>query len=407
MNNESCIEECRLIILGLAGAGKTSIREVIFEGEDPAPSTKEPQEHKISSKMIELAGKRIEIINARTIVTDDLFKDYETEIYKNVKAAIFVIDISDAANIMQSKRVYDLILEFFKEYNPEGLLYIFAHKADLVTEDELKKIIETIKDQYQIKDGVNVEIFETSIYNETIWLAMREVMSTIYPREEAKSETIKKFVEDYKLTFLTLSTARGIILYSSPNIDRGFNYRKIKKEIVRALFPGFTYEFIILPYEKNTIFIKEIDENLVLTIAFPDYRQHSTAKRYFKEVSGKILNLIESDEMMEDIKAETITKLITFLKSKGLENVKELTRQFDMEYEVSCDVCGKQIKKSILDVALEYPEQLQKGIMISKGFGDISVEIYPTHECQDGQREIPIQLDGNLEYRRYDDSRPV
>ncbi|MBD3193267.1 MAG: hypothetical protein GF308_21715 [Candidatus Heimdallarchaeota archaeon] len=407
MNNESCIEECRLIILGLADAGKTSIREVIFEGKNPTPSNKEPKEHKISSKMIELAGKRIEIINARTIVTDDLFEDYETEIYSNVKAAVFVIDISDAANILQSKRVYDLTLEFFKQHNPEGLIYIFAHKTDLVTQDELKTIIETIKDQYQIKDGLNVEIFGTSIYNETIWLAMQKVISTIYPREEAKSETIKKLVEDYKLTFLTLSTSRGIILYSSPNIDRGFNYRKIKKEIVRALFPGFTYEFIILPYEKNTIFIKEIDENLILTIAFPDYRRHSTAKRYFREVSEKILNFFESDEMIEEIKEETISNLITFLKSKGFENIKELTSQFDQKCEVSCDVCGKQIKKSILDVALEYPEQLQKGIKVSMGFGDVSVEIYPTHECQDGPREIPILLDGNLEYRRYDDSRPI
>ena len=95
------------------------------------------------------------------------------------------------------------------------------------------------------------------------------------------------------------------------------------------------------------------------------------------------------------------------IKKQNLERRPELEIRFDTKIGVKCDICGKQIQKSVLEIALENSEQLERGIKISSGFGASSIEIYPVHECVEGIREIPVILDNNLEYRRYEKSRPI
>lgn len=408
MANNSCLEECKIILLGLDDAGKTSIYEVIFEGKNPAPTKKGTKKHKIKSKLIKLAGQEIQIINVgeEVVIVNDLFNEEEEDIYSDVKAAIFVIDISDAANINRSKKFYNLIQKFFSEHNKHGLTYIFAHKADLVSEDELESIIDTIEEVYIDKNDA-IEIYGTSIYNETIWMAMQRVISAVYPTDKAKIDFIKGIAEDYKLKLLTLSTSQGIILYSYPNVDVGFNFGKIKNEITKALFPSLKFDYAIFPYEKSTVFIKDIEKNLVLTVAFPDFRRHNTAKRHFKQISNQILNTIEREKVLDSLNEKILQNLISLLESENLENIDVLSKKLAMKYTFKCDICSKEINNSLLDVAKQYSGNLQKGIEISKGFGDVSIEIYPIHDCKEGKRIVPVLLDRNLEYRRYDDSRPA
>jgi len=71
------------------------------------------------------------------------------------------------------------------------------------------------------------------------------------------------------------------------------------------------------------------------------------------------------------------------------------------------DIYGKRIQKSALDVALENAEQLERGFNVKSGFGTTTIEMYLIHDCVEELRLIPVILDQNPEYRRYEKSRPM
>ncbi|NHJ39975.1 MAG: hypothetical protein FK731_08075 [Asgard group archaeon] len=124
-------------------------------------------------------------------------------------------------------------------------------------------------------------------------------------------------------------------------------------------------------------------------------------------MSDQIDNLFNPDELISQAKIKMKKNLIDYFKFNKIKNPQNLEEKFDNKILVKCDVCGKQIQKSILDIAVENSENIERGVKISSGFGTTSIEIYPIHECVEGIREIPVILDDNLEYRRYEKSRAI
>jgi len=301
-----------------------------------------------------------------------------------------VVDVSDAANVMRSKYYFDLTLKSLGDMSRTAKIYVFAHKIDVVPLNKRASIVQSIGEIFEVEKFDNVKIFGTSIFDNSVWEAMQEVLSYVYPRDDVKTTKIKSIVGNYNLEFLALSTSQGLILYSEPEVVSGVNYQRLKNELAKAYFPGMILQQAIFAYGNYTVFMKEVDDDLIVTTIFPEQTTITVAQDNFSILSDQISNLFQPDELLGQAKAKMKKEI-----------------RFDTKIGVKCDVCGKQIQKSVLEIALENSEQLERGIKVSSGFGANSVEIYPLHDCVEGIREIPVILDENLEYRRYEKSRPI
>ncbi len=401
--------ESKVIVLGLSQSGKTSIRQVIFEGFAPDSTALNPATVRINRKLFNLAGGGINLfdIGGQTSYLNEVFDQYKERTFTNVKAAIFVVDISDAANIMRSKYYFDLTLKNLALLSKKSRIYIFAHKMDVVQLNKRKVMVESIGEIFETENYDNVSIFGTSIFDQTIWDAMQKVLSFVYPRDDSKTKGIKDIVGKFSLEFLALSTSQGLVLYSEPEVDTGVNYSRLKNEITKAYFPTSFLNQAIFTIGEFNAFMKELDDDLVVTTVFPSDQTVPKSQESFTQLCEQIKTLFKPDELLGRAKVKMRKALEDHLKKNGLKNVHELDRKLDAKISIKCDVCGKQIQKSLLDVALENSEQLERGLKISIGFGISTVEMYPLHDCIEGIREIPVILDGNLEYRRYDKSRPI
>ena len=153
--------------------------------------------------------------------------------------------------------------------------------------------------------------------------------------------------------------------------------------------------------------MREIENDLVLTTVFENVADLADKRSTFLELSGKIMHIFQPDELIGQAKAKMKAGLSEYLEKSKVKDIANLERKFDIKVSVKCDICGKQIQKSILDVAVENSEKLERGIKVTAGFGVTTIEMYPIHECIEGMREIPVFLDSDLEYRRYDSSRPI
>ncbi|NHJ84039.1 MAG: hypothetical protein FK734_01170 [Asgard group archaeon] len=401
--------ESKVIVLGLSQSGKTSIRQVVFEGFAPESTALNPATVRINRKLFNLAGGGINLfdIGGQKNYLDEVFQQYKERTFTDVRAAIFVVDVSDAANIMRSKYYFDQTMKAIDKISGKARIYIFAHKMDVVPLNNRESMVNSIADIFEIKDKPNVSIHGTSIFDESVWEAMQKVLSYVYPKDDLKTTEIKKVVGDYHLEFLALSTNQGLILYSEPEIESGVNYSRLKNDLMKAFFPGIVLDEAIFKFGEYHVFMKELDEELVLTSVFPTNLQLTDSQIKFGELSDQIASLFKPEELLGQAKQKMKKTLTDYLRNNKIRNAEDLQIKFDTKIGVKCDVCGKHITKSILDVAIENSEKLDRGIKVSSGFGAITVEIYPVHDCVEGIREIPIILDQNLEYRRYERSRSI
>ena len=374
--------ESKIVVLGLSQSGKTSIRQVVFEGFAPEATSMNPATVRINRKLFNLAGSAINLfdVGGQSNYLNEVFEQYRERTFSDAKAFIFVVDVSDASNIMRSKYYFDLTLENAKQLAEGARIYVFAHKMDVVPPNKREPVLQSIKDIFEISNYPMADIMATSIYEETIWDAMQQVIAYVYPKDDSKSTKIKQTFSQQDLVFLSLSTAQGLMLYSQPERYNGFNFVKLKNDLAKMFSP---------------------------TTVFPPKHTVEEEINYFMNLSAEMKELFQADELIGRAKIKMKDKLIDYLAKNGIPKSEGIEKRIEMSISFKCDTCGRNLQKSLIDVAVENSENLERGIKIQKGFGATSVEMFPLHECVEGIREIPIFLDGDLEYRRYDDSRPV
>ncbi|MCF2143306.1 MAG: 50S ribosome-binding GTPase [Candidatus Heimdallarchaeota archaeon] len=401
--------ESKVIVLGLSQSGKTSIRQVVFEGFTPQATALNPATVRINRKLFNLAGGNINLfdIGGQTNYLNEIFEQYKDRTFSNVKAAIFVVDVSDAANIMRSKYYFDMTIKALQSLSRPARVYVFAHKMDVVPLNKREPVVKSIADIFEIDKFENVSIHGTSIFDESVWEAMQKVLSYVYPRDDAKTTEIKKIVGDQKLEFLALSTAQGLILYAEPEVEAGVNFTRIKSDLSKAYFPHLILDQAMFTFGEFKVFMKEIVDDLIITAVFPQEYTFDKAQAAFDSLSERLANVFQPEELLGKAKQRTKKLLLDFFKGKKLKNLEEIELRLESKVSIQCDICGKRIQKSALDVALENAEQLERGFNVKTGFGTTTIEMHPIHDCVEGLREIPVILDQNLEYRRYEKSRPV
>lgn len=78
----------------------------------------------------------------------------------------------------------------------------------------------------------------------------------------------------------------------------------------------------------------------------------------------------------------------------------------DKSFDMKCEVCEEKIEYTIADVVRSHPE-LERGIEIEDGLGELNFTLYVRHDCNDHYRETPIQHDHNMVPRSQKESREV
>ncbi|TET28955.1 MAG: hypothetical protein E3J70_08290, partial [Candidatus Heimdallarchaeota archaeon] len=355
MSPSASVLESKVVVLGLSQSGKTSIRQVVFEGFAPEATALNPATVRINRKLFNLAGGGINLfdIGGQTNYLNEIFQQYKERTFTDVRAAIFVVDVSDAANVMRSKYYFDLTLKSLGDMSKTAKIYVFAHKIDVVPLNKRTSIVQSIGDIFEVDKYDNIKIFGTSIFDNTVWEAMQEVLSFVYPRDDVKTTEIKSIVGNYNLEFLALSTAQGLILYSEPEVVSGVNFQRLKNELAKAYFPGMILEQAIFAYGSYTVFMQEVNDDLIVTTIFPEQTTITEAQGKFGELSNQISSLFQPDELLGQAKAKMKKSLADYLKEHKIKNVKDLEIRFDTKIGVKCDICGKQIQKSVLEIALE------------------------------------------------------
>ena len=178
------IIEDKILLMGLQEAGKTAIKDVVFFNKNP--------EH-IHDYMATVHYQRDFIDEERkTVVIDsggqesywnEAVTQFRHLVFDNVKLLIWIVDVTRPDFFEESERRFSFTIRQYIKDNPEGTIYVFCHKVDLLQPEQMVIVYNHITEMF-IDERFRIHFENTSIYYPD---SLRELVFTIMT--EAKIST--------------------------------------------------------------------------------------------------------------------------------------------------------------------------------------------------------------------------
>ena len=219
----------KLILIGTSGAGKTSMRSMIF-------SNYTADDTKYLTATIDLESSVIRILDqylltvldlgGQTVFTEHWNRNSNERIYKGVHVLIFVSDCC-SEEWLKDLGLFLECLQHLRVYSPDAKIFFMLHKIDLLDhwkesgfskrkKIEHRKEIDQRLSQFKtyIQQQINktqdtddnykstilnkINFESTTIYNDSLYSAWGKIISNIVPNLREYEVKIRKFCQEIK-----------------------------------------------------------------------------------------------------------------------------------------------------------------------------------------------------------------
>ncbi|MHA1930965.1 MAG: hypothetical protein ACW96X_00400 [Promethearchaeota archaeon] len=184
----------KITIIGPPEMGKTTIKKVIFEGEDPNDLILFPLEATIGIKysVHNFMNSKVSLIDAPGQSLPIILQDEQKQIlaFGDTSAIIYVFDyptwISDSQDIIDDVRK---LYEINKKHDFGAKIILFLHKIDLVIKKKIGSLLSLISRQIikQLELPDEIRVYFTSLHPNLIYTTYNAISNTISDFSENSS----------------------------------------------------------------------------------------------------------------------------------------------------------------------------------------------------------------------------
>jgi len=220
----------KILVLGRAGTGKSSIKKVLFEGIDPKELISKPLEptRGITPTVYSWLDLKIGLFDTSGQEIEDLLEEGNEQLYafSNADAVIYLLDFP--IWIVHK----DLILEDIKKikkilikYNSNIKLFLFLHKIDLINITSRTDTISKI--QSLIKERFNLPVFFTSLFPELIYStynAFYEILASLSELTSKLKAILDEELGESSKTLLFITNNNHNIIAQTMSNDFEINF---------------------------------------------------------------------------------------------------------------------------------------------------------------------------------------
>ena len=135
----------KILLLGLAGAGKTTVIRHVLEGKEYdelmslSPTEGVKTDEYRYRRLVEISV--FDCGGQKQFLEGYFTPEMERTIFSNVRIMFWIVDVADKDKIGESRFWFKQAFKSLKEFSPKAKIYILAHKYDLkdkITKSQLK-----------------------------------------------------------------------------------------------------------------------------------------------------------------------------------------------------------------------------------------------------------------------------
>jgi Ras-related GTP-binding protein A/B len=226
----------KVLLMGKNGAGKTSMRSIIFANFLPKDTMRLGFTHSINESKIRFLGTLCLALwdcGGQDHFMQHYFESQRDTLFRNVQVLIYVFDIN--SDDQKDMKYYKSCVEAIKEHSPTAHLFVLIHKMDLI---QLEKRADAYEERKKTvidnSEGLEVVCSGTSIWDETLYLAWSKIVKYMIPNSKLLSQSLEKFCiacEADEVVLFEKSTFLVISYHSSKKHKDDYRFEKISNII--------------------------------------------------------------------------------------------------------------------------------------------------------------------------------
>lgn len=189
------MQDRKVLLMGKSGAGKTSMRSIIFANFMAKDTMRLGFTTNISESKIRFLGTLCLALwdcGGQDQFMLHYFESQMNMLFRNVQVLIYVFDVM--SEDPKDMKYYKNCIEAIQEHSPTASVFVLIHKMDLI---QLDKREETFTKKFaEIKRNslsMNMMCFKTSIWDETLYLAWSEIIHHLIPNAQVLAKSLEKF----------------------------------------------------------------------------------------------------------------------------------------------------------------------------------------------------------------------
>jgi len=237
--------ERKILLLGRAGVGKTTIKEIIFEGHDPRDLLINPLSptRGIKPSVYSWLDLSLGIFDSSGQELNGILNNNKTQAvaFENTDVIIYIFDFMIWASkskeiISEIQHILDIIR--IRSYDTEMIL--FLHKIDQVNPSNRESDINDLKNEIQNK--FDLPIYFTSIYPDfifSIYNAFYEILSSFSEEKLKLKNILDNLIKEYSKIMCFIANQNNSIIIQSMSKDFNTNLINHSHKLIAQLNQSF------------------------------------------------------------------------------------------------------------------------------------------------------------------------
>ncbi|KAJ2160241.1 Golgi apyrase [Coemansia sp. RSA 552] len=199
----------KLVIMGRSGAGKTSMRSLIFSNYTANDTRRLGATIDVEHSTVQFMGDlnlNIWDCGGQRKYLDNYLNEQKENIFGNVEVLIYVFDL-ETSNRESEYALYDDCLEKLSQYSPDAKVYCLVHKIDKIPDEEQRQLtVESYRRGLARRSSMFCpDVYGTSIWDQTLYQAWSQIVYKLVPNMELISSHLRRFRE--------LTDAKEVVLF--------------------------------------------------------------------------------------------------------------------------------------------------------------------------------------------------
>ena len=282
----------KVIIMGLAQSGKTTIVKVTAEGMIPQKKADYTATLDYKRNTYDLFGTKVSMfdLGGQKSFLDRFIGELAEFVFTNVSALIFVLDVSNMDTISLAKYYYDMGKKTLKKYSPEAETKVLLHKMDLIDSTKKDDFIISVKEFLEFeKDDT---IFETNVFDKSIFKAMEKIIRGLNKEPENVAFFIKNFQKENadSLEYISVRDKDNneITKFGMTNSDSIQFYNYIQADHLKTITFNDPLLYSFNQFGSKLIFVARLNNNLSVIIVFAQKELEFLDNQYIKLLNNSI-----------------------------------------------------------------------------------------------------------------------